>query len=134
MRTVELKLAFTIPETLEECRALKIPESQLVPLQKYTPEFVLAEFKSEMETGCPFVKMDLLEGSADAKRLDYLIQSGARVCHSKDGDVCWLVWENPDDDDCGGPISGGVFDTPREAIDDAMAAREGIQLPQLEEE
>lgn len=49
MRTVELKLSFNIPETLEEYRALGgTNPDELQHLQDMTPEGVLALFKSEL--------------------------------------------------------------------------------------
>lgn len=59
-----------------------------------------------------------------AARLRFLVETGAQVCWSRDGELCWLRWEyNPWDEEGGPVIQREHFFDPAEAIDAAIAQR-----------
>lgn len=60
------------------------------------------------------------EDKRDAERLDWMCQHSAYMAFSRDGEVCWVVMQ--DDEERRGATSD-VYDTTREAIDAAIAAK-----------
>ena len=56
----------------------------------------------------------------DTDLLDWMIFHSARVCHSVDGEVCWVVWT--DDPDTGEQRTDGSGDA-REEIAQAMKGK-----------
>lgn len=52
---------------------------------------------------------------------DWLVQSGANIAYSKDGDDCWLHWPyDPNDEEGSSFNQKGKFDSPLAAVEAAM--------------
>jgi len=56
----------------------------------------------------------------DTERLDWMIERGAKVVRSKDGDCCWVAYLI----DYENTYIGDTFDMPRQAIDAAMIGKD----------
>jgi len=76
----------------------------------------------EFATCVECLKKRVPEGK-DSARLDWLVQSGAHMAFSKDGDNCWLHWAyGPEDDeeDNDPKNQKPIHDSPRDTIDAEM--------------
>lgn len=62
----------------------------------------------------------------DAQRLDWLNSSNAMMAHSRDGEVCWLVWPYGTewDSEFGFVRQKNRYNSTREAIDAAMSGKD----------
>ena len=67
-----------------------------------------------------------MKARTDTERLDWMAQRGAYVAHSHDGEVCWVMVEDPDEDSGRQFVRGTkrAYDSTREAIDAAIAANQ----------
>ena len=61
----------------------------------------------------------------DTELLDWMIFYSGRVCHSNDGDMCWVMWYSSDEEaGNAGEMETGMFGDARNAIQAAMKAEE----------
>jgi len=92
------------------------------------PETAIRRLTAENRVLLDYVKVLGL----DHQRLEWLTHSDALLAYSQDGDDCWLHWPYEE----GGVNQVGTFDSPREAIDAALAARtpgdRGVDAPGIE--
>ncbi|WP_287497439.1 hypothetical protein [Pandoraea sp. CB10b_02] len=66
-----------------------------------------------------------MKSRTDTERLDWMAQRGAYVAHSHDGERCWVMIEDPDEDSGRQFVRAATkrsYDSTREAIDAAIAA------------
>ena len=72
------------------------------------------------------VRAALSADGGDAQRLDWMCQHSAYMAFSRDGEVCWVMIEDPDEDSGRQFVTatGQVYDGTREAIDAAIAANQ----------